>query len=207
MTHVFIIRHGETEYNRSRIFQGRSINASLNETGRSQAEAVCEVLSQYPITKIVTSTLIRTLETAEPLIELRQPLVESYTELDEMDFGDLEGQSIDDHWDEIKNLQQVWEDGKTDHPVPGGESPDEVYERAATKLIEVLKNSQDEYIAFYLHGRLIRILLSGLLGIGLPKMQNIQHKNGSVNHLTWDGVQLSSLMLNMTTHLESIEVG
>lgn len=206
MTHIFIIRHGETDKNKERIFQGRGINASINETGKLQAEAACDMLSQYPITKVVTSSLIRTLETAEPLIELKQPEIESFAELDEMDFGEYEGTKIDDHWGEIKNLQKIWEEGKTNHPIPGGESPDEVYERAATKFIEILKNSQDEFIAFYLHGRLIRILLSGLLGIGLPKMQDIQHENGSVNHLIWDGVQLSSRTLNMTHHLQSIGV-
>lgn len=206
MKHVFIIRHGETDNNKVHRFQGRGINASINEKGREQADAIAEALKEYPIQKVVTSSLIRTTETAKPLIAEKDPVVESYADLDEMGFGDYEGAYIDEILDEIKDLQQRWEAGDVTYAIAGGESPQQVYDRAATKLIEVLKDSEEEYIAFYLHGRLIRILLSGLLGLGLSKMQEIEHTNGAINHLTWDGEELTPVELNITAHLESISV-
>lgn len=206
MKHIFIIRHGETDNNKIHRFQGRGINASINEKGREQAEAIAEALSKYPIEKVVTSSLIRTTETAEPLIEQKNPVVESYEELDEMGFGDYEGAYFHDIIDDIKVLQRRWESGDVSHAIAGGESPQDVYDRASTKLTEILKNSEEEYIAFYLHGRLIRILLSGLLGLGLSKMQEIEHENGAINHLTWDGNNLNVIELNMTGHLSSVSV-
>ena len=206
MKHLFIIRHGETDNNKIHRFQGRGINASINETGREQAEAIANALEEFPIQKVITSSLVRTLETAEPLINQKNIPVESYPELDEMGFGKYEGAFIHDIMDVIEELQVKWAAGETAFAMSGGESPQQVFDRASAKLLDVLENSEEEYIAFYLHGRLIRILLSGILGLGLEKMQEIEHQNGSINHLSWDGKSFEAIALNLTEHLEGIGV-
>ncbi len=207
MKHIYIIRHGETDNNRVHRFQGRGINASINETGRQQAEAIALALKDVPIQKVVTSSLIRTMETAAPLIEQSKALVESFPELDEMSFGKYEGSYIDEIMDAIKELQKKWSSGETDYCIEGGgESPQQVYDRAATKLLEVIENSEEKYIAFMLHGRLIRILLSGLLGLGLSNMQQIKHTNGSINHLVWNGKELEVVELNKIDHLKGVAI-
>ena len=205
MKHFYIIRHGETEFNKSKLLQGRGINASLNEMGRQQAQAVANALDNYPIQKIVTSSLIRTHESAAPLIEGRALQYESWAELDEMSFGDFEGKPFYEVIDQLKNLQREWSLGNTEVPVPGGESPKEVYQRAASKLIEIAENSTESHIAVYIHGRLIRILLSGILGMGLKNMQEIEHENGAINHIMWQEGVFSSVQLNMTDHLTHIK--
>ncbi len=205
MKHFYIIRHGETEFNKSKRLQGRGINASLNDTGRLQAQAVARALQSYPIQKIVTSSLSRTQESAAPLIESKSLVYESWPELDEMNFGDFEGKPFYDVLDQLKELQKVWSSGNTEFAVPGGESPQEVYERAASKLHEIAENSSETHIAVYIHGRLIRILLSGILGLGLTNMQQIEHENGSINHLTWQEGVFSSVSLNMTEHLNHLK--
>lgn len=202
MKHLFIIRHGETDNNKNHLLQGRGIDASINKKGREQAEAVAEALLNFPITKVITSSLIRTIETAQPLIRQKSPLVESYSDLDEMGFGEWEGTSFFEHEAEIKELQERWNRGEIDACIPGGESPQQVYERASKKVIEVIENSNDEYIAFFIHGRLIRILLSGLLGIGLQNMQTIKHTNGAINHLIWTDGAFKAVELNQTHHLQ-----
>ena len=133
MKNVFIIRHGETDNNKTHRFQGRGIDASINAKGEEQAKAVAEFLAEYPIKKVVTSSLVRTMETAEPLIEAKKPVVESYSELDEMSFGDYEGAYLEDIKDVIMDLQERWEAGDVNYSIAGGESPQEVYDRAATK--------------------------------------------------------------------------
>lgn len=204
MKHLYIIRHGETHFNKSKRLQGRGINASLNETGIQQAQAVAKALSSKPIQKVVTSSLIRTHESAAPLLENKSVEVESWPELDEMSFGDFEGESFYDVIDDLKILQTEWSAGNTKLPIPGGESPEDVYERSATKLIEIAEKSSESHIAVFVHGRLIRILLSGILGLGLENMQQIEHENGAINHLTWKEGVFSSVHLNITDHLKHI---
>ena len=205
MKHFFIIRHGETELNKLRLLQGRGINASVNKVGRSQAHAIAKALSIYPIQKIVTSSLIRTQESAAPLAEIKSINIESWKELDEMSFGDLEGKSFNNVLDQLKFLQNEWSFGNTKIPVPGGESPEDVYERAGKKTREIAENSSETHIAVFIHGRLIRILLSEILGLGLKNMQQIQHENGAINHLIWENGVFKTVQLNIVNHLHHLK--
>ncbi len=60
---IYLIRHGETEENRQRIHQGYQV--PLNDHGREQVSRVAEVLTMYPITKLITSDLSRARESAD----------------------------------------------------------------------------------------------------------------------------------------------
>ena len=57
---IYLIRHGETEYNRKGVVQGSGIDADLNELGQKQAEAFFAHYQDLPIDKIYTSALKRT---------------------------------------------------------------------------------------------------------------------------------------------------
>ncbi len=184
--------------------QGRAIDASINATGRAQALAIAEYLKDKPVSLIVTSGLKRTLETAQPSIEYHQARVQSFEELDEMSFGELEGKEFFKVKEEIRRLHENWSSGNTRLRTPGGEHPEEVLERADAKIRELLGRSEDEHIVLMLHGRLIRILLSEWLGYGLQNMHRIQHCNGSINHLIWDGQKFEAVALNITDHLEEL---
>lgn len=206
MKHLFLIRHGETDYNRNQKMQGRCIDASLNERGREQAASVTVALNDTSITRVITSSLKRSRETAEPLIKDKSVIVESYSELDEMSFGNLEGKLISEVKDDLVYLHESWSSGRLNVPVPNGETPLEVFERANSRVMEILERTDDEYICFILHGRLIRVLLSVWLDLGMENMHHIQHANGSINHITWDGRYFEKILLNQTQHLaESVK--
>ncbi|MBO0452158.1 histidine phosphatase family protein [Candidatus Enterococcus murrayae] len=90
---IYLIRHGETEYNRRRLFYGKS-DISLNETGIEQANWLAEKFKEGKIDAVIyTSSLRRTIETAK-LIFPNQPII-SLEDLDEKDFGLWEGMSAD----------------------------------------------------------------------------------------------------------------
>ena len=95
-------------------------------------------------------------------------------------------------------------EGNVDAEIPGGESPRQVFDRAGSKIIEVLENSEEDYIVFLVHGRLIRILLSEFLGKGLKNMHLIKHQNGSINHLIWNGSGFEAVELNKIDHLIAV---
>ena len=83
-----------------------------------------------------------------------------------------------------------------------GENPIQVYKRASSKIEEILELSKEEHIVFMLHGRLIRILLSEWLGLGLKNMHQIEHQNGAINYLTWDAQKFEVVELNIINHLD-----
>jgi probable phosphoglycerate mutase len=203
-TRLFIARHGETEYNRNHLMQGRSIDAPLNETGRNQAEALFRYLNQYEIHRVGSSSLIRAIQTAEPIVKHLDLNLSSSSALDEMDFGDYEGLSYMNLADELKELQKNWENGNLNIGAPGGESPRQVFERANSCVQKLLSDQQGDTLVLVLHGRLIRILLSEWLGYGLKNMHRIQHRNGCINQLVWDGQSFEAVYINKTEHLDNI---
>ncbi|MBO6792596.1 MAG: histidine phosphatase family protein [Balneolaceae bacterium] len=204
--HFYLIRHGETDYNKSLKLQGRGIDASLNEQGRMQADCVAEALQEVAISQIITSSLKRAQESAEPLSRQRGIEYQSFSELDEMDFGDWEGQLFDDVVDEIRETQSQWKAGNTATKVPGGESPEEVFQRSGSKLKEIAAQTGHEHTAVIIHGRLIRILLAGMLDYGLENMHQIKHQNGSINHIVWKDGAFEAVQLNRVDHLPKSEL-
>lgn len=201
MKQIFFIRHGETDNNKANIIQGRSLDASINERGRLQARAIREAMKTHTIDQIVASALVRTHQSVEPLAKERKLAIEKYSELDEINFGDLEGQVFTEIMDQIHELNDLWKSGAVDHAPKNGESPKATFERADRKVREILSTSNAENIVFMSHGRLIRILLSEWLGLGLKNMDQIEHQNGAINHLTWVDGEFEAVALNKTDHL------
>lgn len=87
------IRHGETDWNREGLFQGRS-DIPLNETGREQAHAAARIMANVTVSKVMVSPLRRAIETAELAFPDRLDLIKIEDELIECDFGSLDGRSI-----------------------------------------------------------------------------------------------------------------
>lgn len=201
MKHIYVIRHGETEFNKANKMQGRGINASLNEKGRQQAKSVSSFLKEKPITKILTSSLKRSIESAQPLCKQFNVEAEKHADLDEMDFGVLEGRPFQEVKENLRYLHEQWSSGNLDIAPEKGESPIQVFERAEAKVNEILDTSDDEHIIFVLHGRLMRILLSEFLGLGLKNMHEIEHQNGAINYLIWDEKKFKAIELNIIAHL------
>lgn len=200
-TDLFIIRHGETDLNKDGVLQGRGIDASLNDTGRKQALQISSYLQGIKIDRLITSSLNRSNETADPIADFHQIEKRSYPELDEMHFGELEGETVNDVRDTLDEIHTIWSGGDIDYRIPGGESPQSVFKRADGVVQSVLKQSDGESLVLILHGRLIRILLSVWLGHGLKNMHLIHHQNGAINHLKYLNGIFSGHKLNYTEHL------
>ena len=184
--HLYILRHGQTDYNLNRKIQGRGINAPLNETGRWQASRVAEVLREKPLERLFSSGMDRAIQTAEVIAEVKGLQNTPYTELDEMDFGRLEGLDYNDEQVELQWMLQEWSKGNGDARATGGESAVEVFERANTKFQELLASAgPNESLAFVLHGRLIRILMSQWMSLGYEGMSRFAHHNACINYLKW----------------------
>ncbi len=201
---LFLIRHGETDYNRNHQMQGRGIDAPLNATGFQQAEAVAVYLENYQVDQVVSSSMLRARQTANTIAEIQGCDRISHGDLDEMNFGDFEGKYFHDIADDIETVHSKWVNGQTSYRIPGGESPEEVYERAGTRAMHYLHEYDGDTIAFVIHGRVIRILLSVWTGLGLENMHRIEHANGAINYLTWNSVGFEVVYLNKVDHLNEV---
>lgn len=200
-TKLLIARHGETEYNSRGLLQGRGIDAPLNEKGRRQAELLAGFLNSYHADIIFTSSMIRSIETAKPFLKNNHITHYSDSSLDEMNFGKLEGKKINEIKKQLDEIHNRWASGEIDYKINGGESPGEVLQRASGYLLPVIKKNINKTLVLILHGRLIRILLSSWLGMGLSRMHEIEHENGAVNYLKFKNGNFETVYLNKTSHL------
>lgn len=174
---IYLIRHGETEYNRLGMVQGSGIDSDLNEIGRAQAAAFFEHFKQIPFKKIYTSKLKRTHQSVAKFIELGLPW-EQHEGLNEISWGNTEGHTASPETDQVYyQILAAWRNGDTNLAVNGGESPNEVAARQKPFLDLIDSKPDEDPILICMHGRAIRILLCGLLKLPLSRMDMFEHRN------------------------------
>jgi broad specificity phosphatase PhoE len=138
---LFVLaRHGESELNLTHRINGDpAVPAALSDTGRVQARALGAQLAQLPFGTCVVTRFARTRETAAITLAGRDvPIVEEPL-LDDIDVGDLEGQTVEDY--------RTWKRAHTRaDPFPGGESLDDAARRYARGFARLLQLPHDRVL-------------------------------------------------------------
>ncbi len=204
---IYLVRHGQTDFNLKGIVQGRGVDTDLNATGISQAQAFYDMYKEVPFKKIYTSALKRTRQSVQKFIDLGIPF-ESYDGLDEISWGSKDGKiaSHNEHayyWDMLNS----WKEGDVGAKIQGGESPLDVQARQKPVWELVMSRPEEDTILVCMHGRAIRILLATLLNYPLKDMDKFEHQNLGLYVLNYTGSMYSVEEHNSATHLKSIVSG
>ncbi len=203
MKNLYIIRHAQTEYNLQGIVQGRRIDADLNATGRRQAKQFFDHYQHLNIDKIYVSSLKRTLQTVQPFIQNKHIAYEALSGLDEFDWGDLEGKTLNytanKHY---LNLIEAWKNGCLDAKNQNGESPNEVAIRQKKALQYILSKHDEETVLVCMHGRAMRLMMCILLNLPYTQMDTFLHSNTALYHLQMDKKIIKLITNNATDHLK-----
>jgi len=204
MKKIYLIRHGQTEYNKRNIVQGGTIDASLNDTGKLQGQAFFEYYKEVPFDIVYTSALIRTKETVQSFLDLGIQH-KSLTALNELSFGVFDGQKvIGDASNEFSSIIKLWDKGDTHLKHEKGQSPEDVAKQQQAFIAQVKEDTFDTALVC-MHGRAMRILLSQLLEDSLDNMSKFKHHNTCLYLLHYDGVSFSLEKENDLTHLETFQ--
>lgn len=206
-TTLYFVRHGETDYNRHRIMQGRRINSSLNDLGRRQAEALAERFADVELDAIYTSSLRRAIETADA-VSAHHPNAPRYAlpGLDEMCWGVYEGEPWSERLETmLDEMYSRWNAGEYDYRVEEGESIYDVQDRCTDAVDRIVREHAGDTVLIVSHGRLLRVLLATILDVGLERMDEFKHANTCVNLLTFSTSGFESSLLNCTAHLGELE--
>lgn len=155
MVKLWLVRHGETEWNAQRRFQGWT-DIGLTEVGRGHARELADMLAGRRFTGIWSSDLIRAVETAR--IAFGEPTPDR--RLRELDFGELEG-SVWDELDDATRTQLAAFDG---FAAPGGESVQEFKQRVL-EFVGLLHTGDHLIVT---HGGVIRMLARECGSDGFP---------------------------------------
>lgn len=173
---IYVVRHGQTDYNLKGVVQGSGIDAPINSTGKMQAEAFYENFKGIPFDHIYYSGLIRTRQSIAKFLNSEIP-EEKLVDLNEISWGNYEGLPMD-HQENQYYLEMLlrWSSGELSHKIDGGESPLEVAKRLKRAFLHILETG-GENILVCMHGRAIRILMTVLLGYDLRYMDAFRHEN------------------------------
>jgi broad specificity phosphatase PhoE len=204
---IYLIRHGQTDFNLRGIVQGSGVDTSLNERGREQAQAFFSAYQHIHFDKIYTSALKRSFESVKGFIELGLPY-EKLKELNEISWGRNEGQAITPEEDAYYHrMLRLWSEGKTDERIEGGESPDEVAARQKPALTYIMGKPEEKTILICMHGRAIRILLCQLMDRALHEMDSFEHQNLCLYLLNYTGSSFVIEKHNDVEHLKNLSRG
>ncbi len=158
---LYLIRHGETEWNKDGRLQGK-IDVLLDEDGRRQAKLLRDKLSQVKFDICIASPLKRARETAEIIIDGKCGIVFD-ERITERDFGEFEGMLVKD-WEDSAGDIDTW-DIKLNWGERGYEPARHVLARAKEFLNDVLNEYPSDYcIAVVAHGSLLKALHYNIVG-------------------------------------------
>ncbi len=200
MKQLYIIRHGETDYNKQGIVQGSGVNSSLNDTGKQQALQLFQKYQHIKFDYVYTSTLKRTHQTAQHFIN--QGITWRVRgEIREIGWGVHEGKKgTKESVQEYRDLVAAWKSGDFDARLEEGESIAEVKNRLEKFIDEIKKTDFDKAIIFS-HGRTLRCLMCLLAGEHLREMEKYSHSNTGVNIVNSVGEEFEIVLMNDNSHL------
>ncbi len=143
---LIVVRHGRTTLNKQGRLQGR-VDAELDDVGRQQATQIANALREVDIARIVSSPLLRAVQTAEPLLAqgknnggLRRPeRIETDERWIELDYGEFDGRPMGDV------PAETWAEWRRsiDFALPGGESLAALGHRVRESADELLSSMAD----------------------------------------------------------------
>jgi probable phosphomutase (TIGR03848 family) len=182
MTHILLVRHGETDWVQKNRLAGWLPDIHLNETGQQQADAVADRLASLPLKSIYSSPITRCLETAAAIARRHQLAVCDLPGVIEVRYGQWEGQKIkklakDPRWFAVQHYPSRFR-------FPDGESLAEVQARAVIALEEVAQRHPKEMIVVTSHADVIKLAVAHYLGIHMDLFQRIVIAPASVTILS-----------------------
>ena len=162
----YLVRHGETEWNRANRIQGHT-DVPLSDKGRNQVSALAPELTGVPISAVYSSDLSRTVETAQILLSSTGLSVQQDRDLREFSYGEWEGLTLSevqtrdgDAFAQRFNVRDV------DFAAPGGESAVQLVGRVRRFYDRVVAaHDGGENVLVAAHGGSVRALALCLLGL------------------------------------------
>lgn len=197
---LLLVRHGVTGHNRDRIFMGWG-PVPLAPEGRAQIESLGERLRGERLTRIIASDIHRTVESAEILSRILERPFETHPALREVNVGEAIGVSYDDAAARWPGLLE--RDGRV--RFPGGESFDDVADRASEYLRAEILREGDDRVLVVTHGGVVIGVAARLLGRSLADMGTFAVENASLTLIRWTGGAAELVRWNDTSHLPPAE--
>ncbi|MCL4545260.1 MAG: histidine phosphatase family protein [Chloroflexi bacterium] len=202
MIRLYLVRHGQTLWNKELRYNGRT-DLQLTTYGQRQAAAVGQRCRLLPLAALITSGLRRSIETASAINAARPEAIpiEVDTRWQEIDYGQAEGLRWADICQRFPEAARTWAANDPEARFPGGESLADVATRVKEALTTVIQTQKDRSVALIAHGGSLRVALCLLLGMPLSRHWNFNIGACSLSEVAIYPSGAVINLLNDTCHL------
>jgi probable phosphoglycerate mutase len=203
-----LVRHGETDWNRQKRFQGQ-IDVPLNDMGRTQSGQAAESLKSVPIHYAITSPMLRPKETAEIILKSHPDVqLELEKNLQEISHGLWEGKLEAEIEDQFPGELQRWQRSPETVQMPEGENLQQVWDRAIAawdSIVETASRRTNPGTTLVVaHDAINKAILCYVMGLGPDHFWNFKQGNGAVSVIDYAGADSQPVLtaMNITAHLD-----
>lgn len=209
---LLLVRHGETDWNRQKRFQGQ-IDVPLNEQGQLQADQAAAFLQSVPIDRAVSSPLLRPKQTAQAILQHHPDIeLEFVDDLQEISHGLWEGKLEAEIEAAFPGDLQQWQQFPHTVQMPEGENLHQVWDRSSRAWDAIvastpLREDRPTTVLVSAHDAVNKAILCHLVGWSPEHFWAFKQGNGAVSVIDYpqgaNGKPIIKAM-NVTTHLGGV---
>ncbi len=203
-TTVYLVRHGETEWNLAGRQQGH-LDSPLTPRGIRQANALAHALADRGIQVIYASDLGRAMQTAETIAANLNLPVHPDPRLRERHLGTMQALTKAQFQQQHPQASAAFDSGDPDHCLPGGESARQRYDRTVSCVEELAQHQPGQTMLIVTHGGVLDGMCRRTLAIPLTQPRRFSLFNGAVNRFTWTDPNWQLDTWGDLTHLGDLE--
>ena len=203
VTTVYLVRHGETDYNLGPRYQGQ-MDIPLNDNGRRQGDLLGQAMKNHHIDEIFSSPLSRAFETGELIAKYHDSVaVTAVHGLEEIDVGVFTGRMVEEVGQEYPELLRSLKENPAQLQYPEGESCRDVYNRMVKTISEIVEQNRGRTIVIVSHGFALQNYIHYTTGKPFEEMGSYIVNNTSRNKFIFEDGSLmpETVYLNKHDHM------
>jgi broad specificity phosphatase PhoE len=196
---IFLVRHGETQWNAEDRMQGQVLHVGLNEKGMRQARLLSKRLEKEKIDLVYSSPMERALQTAEIIAEPHDISVITHAGLTERSHGHVDGLTKEEFRRLHPHIYAVYEKTRELPGVEGAETMKQLEERGFAAFSEIVDGNPNKNILIVAHGGILKNIIAR---IGGSHHSTFKQGNCCLNIVRYDGKGFRIESINNLSHLE-----
>jgi len=181
-TQLLLVRHAEVEVRYHKIFGG-TIDMNLSPRGHEQAGLLAKFLQTRKMDALYASPMKRVQQTLAPFLSNGAPPQTIVNDLHEVDFGDWTGLNWQEVSEKFNLLTHEWLDHIERGILPNGETGAQFRNRIEPCLRQIIEKHPGRTVSIFCHGGVIRMILSILLKLPLPRTNMFEIEYASVSQI------------------------
>lgn len=196
---LLLVRHAETIENAKGIIQGH-LHGNLSEKGIFQARKLAIRLQKDIIDTVYCSDLQRAVDTSNEIVVFHKKINVNFTnKLREVDMGVNQGKTK-------KELNWIKDFNTNYTPPKGGESTEQLYDRAERFLKYLSNNYSDKTVLVISHGGTIKAFIAVMTNVSKAKVFSVEHqKNTGLTIIDIENNNYNFILKNDIKHLKNSE--